>query len=181
VWPRSKYHGRCPRNKAFMARVPLFSRGIARFHLGHDRARFAASCMFPLVTTLHPEHHVIGASRQTMAHSKFSDSCGDRFSWVCSGGVWEERRILGPEARILHSPLSANPSFRPPPYQGIKKDRYLTQRTDTRTTGKSALTTRKIARSWPRSPWRSGKRGPRRAIRDGCAGGTKCHASPPIT
>jgi len=39
-----------------------------------------------LATTLLPEHPTLGASRSTIAQSKLSGSCGERFSWVCSGG-----------------------------------------------------------------------------------------------
>ena len=46
-----------------------------------------------LATTLLPEHPVPGASRSTIAQSKFSDSCADRSSWVCSVRSSDELRI----------------------------------------------------------------------------------------
>ncbi len=38
-----------------------------------------------LATTLLPEHPVPGAPRSTIGHRKFSCSCVDSSSWVCSG------------------------------------------------------------------------------------------------
>ncbi len=71
-----------------------------------------------LATTLLPEHPVPGASRSTIAHSKFSGFCADRSSWLCSGGAWDELRIRRSEVRItLGAPsnhrLSLSPRKKP--------------------------------------------------------------------
>ncbi len=66
--------------------------GLVAF-LGHEMPRFAASCGSAFATMLLPKHPVPGVSRSTMAYSKFSVSCADRSSWVCSGGAWDGLRI----------------------------------------------------------------------------------------
>ena len=52
-------------------------------------------------TTLLPEHPALGAPKSTIAQSKFSVSCVDRSSWVCSGGAWDELRIRRIDPAIL--------------------------------------------------------------------------------
>jgi len=53
-----------------------------------------------LASTLLPEHPALGASRSTIAQSRLSGSCGDRFSWVCSGCAWGEFGISRSAVRI---------------------------------------------------------------------------------